>query len=466
VIDAREIVELAGELSLRPEIVEKDYVLGWVLAGIAAHADLSASWVFKGGTCLKKAYFETYRFSEDLDFTVLRREQVDETFLVRALGEVAGWVYGECGVEIPRADVAAAVRGGADDRVIAEARIYYRGPLTPRGSLPRIKFDLTADERVVLHPIEQRIHHPYSDEPTTAIRVACYPFAEIFAEKIRALGDRGRPRDLYDVINLHRRPEAIAIAGDVRDILIEKCAFKSLAMPTLAAVQAFRDELASDWEPMLGHQLPHLPPFESYWDELPGFFRWLERAEPAVTPQPWQMDAGETVLRPAIGALGRLRLPARPLETIRFAAANRLCVDLDYVKLEGRRSVRRIEPYSLRRTRDGNVVLHALHATGGEHRAYRVDRIRGAAITDQNFRPKYAIELSPQGPQSIPSTSRATATTYAPSTPRRRLHVYRCPACGKEFRHSRPDARLRRHLGRDGLACPGRAGFLVSTSDE
>jgi predicted nucleotidyltransferase component of viral defense system len=93
VIDAREIVELAGELSLRPEIVEKDYVLGWVLAGIAAHAELSASWVFKGGTCLKKAYFETYRFSEDLDFTVLRREQLDENLLLRALGEVAAWVY-------------------------------------------------------------------------------------------------------------------------------------------------------------------------------------------------------------------------------------------------------------------------------------------------------------------------------------------------------------------------------------
>jgi predicted nucleotidyltransferase component of viral defense system len=28
------------------------------------------SWVFKGGACLKKCYFETYRFSEDLDFSL------------------------------------------------------------------------------------------------------------------------------------------------------------------------------------------------------------------------------------------------------------------------------------------------------------------------------------------------------------------------------------------------------------
>jgi Nucleotidyl transferase AbiEii toxin, Type IV TA system len=55
-------------------VVEKDYVLGWILAGIYGHEELAESWVFKGGTCLKKCYFETYRFSEDLDFT-LREEE-------------------------------------------------------------------------------------------------------------------------------------------------------------------------------------------------------------------------------------------------------------------------------------------------------------------------------------------------------------------------------------------------------
>ena len=68
-IDKREILEAASSYSLQPSIVEKDYVLGWILAGIYAHEELAESWIFKGGTCLKKCYFETYRFSEDLDFT-------------------------------------------------------------------------------------------------------------------------------------------------------------------------------------------------------------------------------------------------------------------------------------------------------------------------------------------------------------------------------------------------------------
>ena len=45
------------------------------------HEDLAESWVFKGGTCLKKCFFETYRFSEDLDFTLIKPEHIDADFL-------------------------------------------------------------------------------------------------------------------------------------------------------------------------------------------------------------------------------------------------------------------------------------------------------------------------------------------------------------------------------------------------
>jgi predicted nucleotidyltransferase component of viral defense system len=91
-IDRREILEAASSFSLLPNIVEKDYVLGWMLAGINAHDELAESWVFKGGTCLKKCYFETYRFSEDLDFTLRNEEHLDEEFLRTAFEEVIAWV--------------------------------------------------------------------------------------------------------------------------------------------------------------------------------------------------------------------------------------------------------------------------------------------------------------------------------------------------------------------------------------
>ncbi len=69
-IDREEMLEFAREFQLEPNVIEKDYALGWLLAGIGNHPVLRDAWVFKGGTCLKKCFFETYRFSEDLDFTV------------------------------------------------------------------------------------------------------------------------------------------------------------------------------------------------------------------------------------------------------------------------------------------------------------------------------------------------------------------------------------------------------------
>jgi predicted DNA-binding transcriptional regulator YafY len=76
-----------------------------------------------------------------------------------------------------------------------------------------------------------------------------------------------------------------------------------------------------------------------------------------------------------------------PLEVVRFAAANRLCVDLDYRDENGRRSVRTIEPYSLRRSGAGKLLLFAVKADSGESRAYRADRMIGARV-DAIVRPK------------------------------------------------------------------------------
>lgn len=56
-INKFEIARKAKELGLHPSTVEKDYVLGWVLIGIQHHLQTKDSWVFKGGTCLKKCFF-------------------------------------------------------------------------------------------------------------------------------------------------------------------------------------------------------------------------------------------------------------------------------------------------------------------------------------------------------------------------------------------------------------------------
>ncbi|MGH7887590.1 MAG: nucleotidyl transferase AbiEii/AbiGii toxin family protein, partial [Candidatus Binatia bacterium] len=102
-IDRREIIDAATRFALNPHIIEKDWVLGWVLAGIYAHQELTDCWVFKGGTCLKKCYFETYRFSEDLDFTLTNNAHIDAAFLKRVFAGVSDWIYERTGIELPHA---------------------------------------------------------------------------------------------------------------------------------------------------------------------------------------------------------------------------------------------------------------------------------------------------------------------------------------------------------------------------
>ncbi len=74
--------------------------------------------------------------------------------------------------------------------------------------MPKVKLDLTSDEVLVDRPAFRRVGHPYSDQLPVA-GVLCYSIAELFGEKLRALAERCRPRDLYDVVHMHRHPNAM-----------------------------------------------------------------------------------------------------------------------------------------------------------------------------------------------------------------------------------------------------------------
>ena len=90
-----------------------------------------------------------------------------------------------------------------------------------------------------------------------------------------------------------------------------------------------------------------------------------------------------------------------PLETVRFAAANRLCIELRY---QGTSRV--VEPYSLRRSTAGSLLLRAVKADTRQVRSYRVDRIEGLRVMTRTFRPVYHVEFWRQGHYQLrPSTS-------------------------------------------------------------
>ncbi len=214
---------------------------------------------------------------------------------------------------------------------------------------------------------------------------------------------------------------------------------------------------------MLAHQLPELPPVESYLRELEELFAWLTGVKAEAAPLPAfpavEKVAPEWAPPPMLSTWG----VGVPLEAIRFAGANRLCVDLGY-----NGSVRRIEPYSIRRSKAGDLLVYAIRTDNREPRAYRVDRIESVRVTKEPFTPVHPIELWPTGPISAPPLAQGASFS---STPRRQglrravalgpCYVVQCAYCGKQF--TRRDTKLTRHKmkGQQYLDCPGRTGFVV-----
>ncbi|WP_048146464.1 nucleotidyl transferase AbiEii/AbiGii toxin family protein [Pyrococcus abyssi] len=64
-----EIKTIARKNGVPESTVERDYAQNWLLFGLSK---TSLKMALKGGTGIRKVYIENYRFSDDLDFTLLK----------------------------------------------------------------------------------------------------------------------------------------------------------------------------------------------------------------------------------------------------------------------------------------------------------------------------------------------------------------------------------------------------------
>ncbi len=266
------IAEITRALGKPQYVVEKDYALGYLLAGIVSVRELRDSLVFKGGTCLRKAYFPGYRFSEDLDFTSRRplscadladslRSAVDEARLrLSAHGpfslSVAQETYRE---PHPR------------DQCAFRVSVQFPWMRAPMGSL---KIEVSMQEPLVAGSIERPLIHEFPGE-TLVVTIPTYRLEEIAAEKLRAflqsrqhLRDRGwlrnRPRDLYDLWHLRDQQDFSVNWAEVGGLLRAKAVAYSLAYD---GPQDFLDVrvlqgIERDWRAQLASFVVDLPPFE------------------------------------------------------------------------------------------------------------------------------------------------------------------------------------------------------------
>lgn len=262
-ISLEEVRRLAQHWQIAPEVVEKDYCLGWMLYGLV-HSPLHQVLVLKGGTALRKGYFPEYRFSEDLDYTLTG--PVEEAFLREGLARAALLGTRASGVQFELV-VLEQVRLEAETPAW-QARLSFVGPRAQARDPRRIRLDLTAFEQLLWPPASRPLLHPYPD--TCSAPLAIYPLEEIFAEKLRTLLQRGYPRDVDDVWYLLQHLPSPVDAATLRARFGRKCAYKDVRYTGVEQIEGIwaAKQTALHWDQSLGLQIRDLPVWERVRQEL------------------------------------------------------------------------------------------------------------------------------------------------------------------------------------------------------
>lgn len=206
---------------------------------------------------MKRCFFGDYRFSEDLDFTLV--DEVSFEIILAGLDRLFEDVRQLSGVSL---------RYAREDRH-SHANTYafyigYEGPLP--GGRKEIRVDITIRELIVSPLIERsvlRAYEEYTDLPEDAL-IRVYALEEIATEKIMAVTDpaRNEPRDLYDLWFLVDGGHVELT--DLGEALRQKLAFKGRAVRRLREVLVGKEtRLRRDWERRLSDQMAQLPPFDA-----------------------------------------------------------------------------------------------------------------------------------------------------------------------------------------------------------
>lgn len=396
-ITIQEIRNIAARVSLANTVVEKDYALGWLLWGIFQHKKTKTDWVFKGGTCLKKCYLETFRFSEDLDFSFRGKNQPIEKSLINIFSEISDLIFENSGLEFLKESIKFEIFQNSRGSNSIQGGIKYRSVVRPQVGIKhmqRIKIDLTLDEFLVHDPVTKKVDHPYSDKPKNGISVLSYTYEEVFAEKIRALAERLRPRDLYDVIHLFRCDNPKPSQQKIHSTLKSKCQLRGIKVPTMTCIQNHKNIalLKSEWANQLKHQIRVLPSFQSFLGELPNVLNWIQgnkiKTKKTFVDIQFENPKGSILTLPA-KSLFASGPPRMFFDKVRFAAANRLVLNLKYEK-----SWKKIEPFALARNSKNDLLLRAIQTENRELCEIQWNKIQDLEVTDKTFTPTFKMEIT------------------------------------------------------------------------
>jgi predicted nucleotidyltransferase component of viral defense system len=173
-----------GEAPWVPDFqVEQDLVISRVLVEIFSQRQLASSLAFRGGTALYKLHIRPpARYSEDIDLVQVRAEPIGPT-LTALRGILDPWL-------------------GNPQRKQNEGRVTLNYRFDSEDAPPlrlRLKLEINSREHFALFGLMKVPFAVASRWFTGTARITTYPLEELLGTKLRALYQRKKGRDLFDL---------------------------------------------------------------------------------------------------------------------------------------------------------------------------------------------------------------------------------------------------------------------------
>jgi predicted nucleotidyltransferase component of viral defense system len=163
--------------------VEQDLIISRVLVTLYGNQSLADRLAFRGGTALHKLYFRPpRRYSEDID-------------LVQVIPEPIGTIF-DMVQEVANPFLGTPKRKQAADAVTLTYRIESEGP--PVISL-RVKIEINTREHFTVSGLQKKPFEVRSRWFNGTCHITTFPLEELLATKLRALYQRRKGRDLFDL---------------------------------------------------------------------------------------------------------------------------------------------------------------------------------------------------------------------------------------------------------------------------
>jgi len=178
--------------------VEQDLIISRALVEIFQRRELQAGLAFRGGTALFKLHLPPARYSEDIDLVQIAANPIG-TLLDGLRDALDPWL-GE-----PK-------RAFKEGRVTLVYRVFSEGlPSVPL----RLKVEINTREHFQVLGLERRALEVHSRWFRGQAAIPTYPLDELLGTKLRALYQRKKGRDLFDLwwAQLHERVNADRVIG-------------------------------------------------------------------------------------------------------------------------------------------------------------------------------------------------------------------------------------------------------------